>query len=255
MLVSLCLLPGFCSLSFPLWPPLPIVSIVGPHSGPCKARASPAGCAFGHHSPLLCNGPTVTFRVSAVLLSRHQLLLESLSLRPHFHPRKRKAPLPSGLQVSTCPTPASGHSCNENVLTRPILPSQTGPSLALGSHQGLPVPVASWPVQAHIQDSSRLLSALALTLSMWPGPHHIHRLPLPRPSLLGSGVRLDGTLNRGSRRGPPGENSLSYGLPTRPSHPERLPLRLREGTHAYVTSHRANVGSATASPSLRHRED
>lgn len=55
---------------------------------------------------------------------------------------------------------------------------------------------------------------------------------------------MDGTLNRGSRRGPPRENSLSYGLPTRPSHPERLTLRLREGTHAYVTSHRANVGSA-----------
>lgn len=161
-----------------------------------------------------------------------------MSLRPHFHPRKRTAPLPSGLQVTTYPTPASGHRYNENMQASEVslirAPSSESDRAFLGFRKppmppcprGQLVPASTLPGFF----PTRLRPCSHTVPVAWP--HHIRGLPLPPGhfpgSLPGHSPLGQGSGWMGSSRGLPGENSSSYRSPTRPSDPKRL-SRLREG--------------------------
>lgn len=181
-----------------------------------------SGCAFGHCCPLHHLGPRVTFRVSAVCPDTGPSRSRDpgvIVCKTPFSSQKSKTPFPSGLQVTACPTPASGHRCDEDVsapvrfLQPEICPlSWTGPSSALGSPQCLPAPDPLLCKHTSGFFQTPLLPCSHAVPVAWPTPHSWVFSSPQGPSrgafqatlCLSQGSGWMEPPNRGSRRGLPG---------------------------------------------------
>lgn len=160
-----------------------------------------------------------------------------MSPGPHFCPRKRKAPsLLSGLQVTTCPTPAVGLRCNENGPTRVMYLigasswAWTGPSLALGSHQHLPLAPAGRTL--------RLLTEPSPALGPTPhwGPAHSAFFssfslqgPSPRGAFQAGARQVGWNRERALKEGSSWESPSSVAAPAGPPDQRGSPQGCRRG--------------------------